>query len=197
MITLKYPFVLASQSPRRQQLLRDLGFDFTVEVRPTNEVFPANLPAAEVAGFLAQQKAEQFRPDIASRLVLCADTIVVVENQILNKPADAPEARAMLKKLSGKTHDVITGVCLLSATQTQTISDLARVRFQQLSDFEIDYYINTCQPFDKAGAYGVQEWIGMSKIDRIEGSFYTIMGLPLHRVYALLSPYFVHVALDK
>ena len=197
MITLKCPFVLASQSPRRQQLLRELGFAFTVEVRPTDEVFPASLPAAEVAGYLARQKAEQFRPDIADRLILCADTIVVVENEILNKPADAAEARAMLKKLSGKTHDVITGVCLLSATQTQTISDLARVNFQQLSDFEIDYYINTCQPFDKAGAYGIQEWIGMSKIDRIEGSFYTIMGLPLHRIYALLQPYFTNVALGK
>lgn len=157
MITLKRPLVLASNSPRRQQLLRELGFLFTVEVRPTDEAFSPHLPPSEVAGFLAQQKAEQFRADVGNRLILCADTIVVVENQILNKPANAAEAKTMLQMLSGKTHEVMTGVCLLSQEHTQTICDVARVNFLELSDFEIDYYIQHCQPFDKAGAYGIQE----------------------------------------
>lgn len=189
MITLSVPLVLASNSPRRQQLLRELGFDFTVEVRPTDEVFPADMPAAEVAGFLATHKAEQFRSDVGNQLVLCADTIVVVENEILNKPADQAEAQAMLKKLSGRTHEVITGVCLLSEKGPQTITDVAKVEFKTLTDSEIDYYIHHYRPFDKAGAYGIQEWIGMMGINRIEGSFYTIMGLPLHQVYQLLQPY--------
>lgn len=189
MITLSVPLVLASNSPRRQQLLRELGFDFTVEVRPTDEVFPPDMPAAEVAGFLATHKAEQFRSDVGNQLVLCADTIVVVENEILNKPADQAEAQAMLKKLSGRTHEVITGVCLLSNKGPQTITDVAKVDFKTLTDSEIDYYIHHYRPFDKAGAYGIQEWIGMMGINRIEGSFYTIMGLPLHQVYQLLQPY--------
>lgn len=189
MITLSVPLILASNSPRRQQLLRELGFDFTVEVRPTDEVFPADMPTAEVAGFLATHKAEQFRFDVGNQLVLCADTIVVVENEILNKPADQAEAQAMLKKLSGRTHEVITGVCLLSEKGSQTITDVAKVDFKTLTDSEIDYYIDHYRPFDKAGAYGIQEWIGMMGINRIEGSFYTIMGLPLHQVYQLLQPY--------
>jgi septum formation protein len=189
MITLSVPLVLASNSPRRQQLLRELGFDFTVEVRPTDEVFPADMPPSDVAGFLAQHKAEQFQSDLGNQLVLCADTIVVVENEILNKPADQTEAQAMLKKLSGRTHEVITGVCLLSEQRPQTITDVAKVEFKTLTDSEIDYYIHHYRPFDKAGAYGIQEWIGMMGINRIEGSFYTIMGLPLHQVYQLLQPY--------
>lgn len=189
MITLSVPLVLASNSPRRQQLLRELGFDFMVEVRPTDEVFPADMPPSDVAGFLAQHKAEQFQSDLGNQLVLCADTIVVVENEILNKPADQTEAQAMLKKLSGRTHEVITGVCLLSEQRPQTITDVAKVEFKTLTDSEIDYYIHHYRPFDKAGAYGIQEWIGMMGINRIEGSFYTIMGLPLHQVYQLLQPY--------
>jgi septum formation protein len=191
MIPLSRSLVLASNSPRRQQLLRELGFEFTVEVRPTDELFPADMPASEVAGYLAQHKAEQFAHDLGGKLVLCADTVVVVDNQILNKPADALEARAMLEKLSGRSHQVITGVCLLSAEGYQTISDMAEVTFKPLTETEIEYYITHYRPFDKAGAYGVQEWIGMIGIPRIEGSFYTIMGLPLHKVYELLRPFMV------
>jgi septum formation protein len=191
MITLSRPLILASNSPRRQQLLRELGFDFTVQVRPTDEIFPANMPPAEVAGFLAQHKAEQFQPDLDNQLVLCADTIVVIENKILNKPANEAEAKAMLQKLSGQTHEVITGICLLSSEGFHTLSDVAKVEFKILTDTEIDYYIHHYRPFDKAGAYGIQEWIGMIGINRIEGSFYTIMGLPLHRVYQLLKPFMI------
>lgn len=191
MIPLSRSLVLASNSPRRQQLLREMGFEFTVEVRPTDELFPADMPAAQVAGYLAQHKAEQFAHDLGDQLILCADTVVVVDNQILNKPADALEARVMLQKLSGRSHQVITGVCLLSAEGYQTISDVAEVTFKTLTETEIDYYITHYRPFDKAGAYGVQEWIGMIGIPRIEGSFYTIMGLPLHQVYELLRPFMV------
>ncbi len=189
MLSLSHPLILASNSPRRQQLLRELGFDFTVQVRPTDEVFPTDMPAAEVGGYLAQHKAEQFVDDLKDRLVLCADTIVVVDNEILNKPANAFEAKAMLQKLSGRTHEVITGICLLHEHEYQTVSDVAKVEFKTLTETEIDYYIRHYQPFDKAGAYGVQEWIGMMGIQRIEGSFYTIMGLPLHKVYELLLPF--------
>jgi len=189
MLNLTKPLILASNSPRRQQLLRELGFDFTVQVRPTDEIFPAEMPPAEVAGFLAQHKAEQFQSDLGNQLVLCADTIVVVENEILNKPVNEAEAQAMLQKLSGRTHEVITGICLLSSEGFHTLSDVAKVEFKPLTDTEIKYYIHHYRPFDKAGAYGVQEWIGMVGIQRIEGSFYTIMGLPLHQVYQLLLPY--------
>ncbi|RDB03530.1 Maf family protein [Runella aurantiaca] len=189
MLLLTHPLILASNSPRRQQLLRELGFDFIVEVRPTDELFPADMPAAEVAGYLAKHKASQFESDLSDRLVLCADTIVVVDNVILNKPADAAEAQAMLQQLSGRSHEVITGICLLSRLGYQTVSDVAKVEFKTLTGAEIEYYIQHYRPFDKAGAYGVQEWIGMMGINRIEGSFYTIMGLPLHKVYELLLPF--------
>jgi len=186
---LSIPLTLASNSPRRQQLLRELGLDFNVEIRPTDELFPADMPETDVASFLAQQKATQFQTDLGNRLVLCADTIVVVDNEILNKPANEIEAKVMLQKLSGRSHEVITGICLLSQAGFQTVSDTAKVTFKTLSDSQIDYYIAHYHPFDKAGAYGVQEWIGMMGISRIEGSFYTIMGLPLHLVYHLLQPY--------
>jgi septum formation protein len=189
MLSLAFPLVLASNSPRRKQLLNDAGFTFRVEVRPTDELFPSDLPAAEVAGYLARHKAEQFANDLTNELILCADTIVVVEGTILNKPADDAEARAMLRRLSGRTHQVITGVCLRAEGNLQTISDVAQVTFRELSADEIEYYIRHYQPFDKAGAYGIQEWIGMVGIERIEGSYYTIMGLPVHRVYDLLKPY--------
>lgn len=189
MLSLSHPLILASNSPRRQQLLRELGFSFTVEVRPTDEVFPDEMPPVKVPGYLARHKAEQFEADLNDRLVLCADTIVVVENEILNKPANVADAQLMLQKLSGRTHEVITGICLLSGSGYQTVSDVAKVEFKSLSTAEIDYYIQHYRPFDKAGAYGIQEWIGMMGISRIEGSFYTIMGLPLHKVYELLSPF--------
>ena len=188
---LSRPLILASNSPRRQQLLKEMDFDFTVKVRPTDELFPTDLSAKEVPAFLAKQKAEQFKHDLKSELILCADTVVVVDNEILNKPANADEAKAMLKKLSGRSHQVITGICLLNETETQLETDIAEVFFRQLTDNEMDYYIKNYQPFDKAGAYGIQEWIGMIGIERIEGSYFTVMGLPTHQVYNLLSPYFL------
>ncbi|MBO0931310.1 Maf family protein [Fibrella aquatilis] len=187
MFPLRYPLILASGSPRRRQLLTDMGVAFTIETRPTDEAFPANMPADDVADFLAREKAAQFAADLGQRLVLCADTVVILDNQILNKPADAAEAHQMLRRLSGRAHRVRTGVCLLSPEGQISFTDEATVQFTHLTDEEIDYYIRVCQPFDKAGAYGAQDFIGLVGVTRLEGSFYTVMGLPTHRVYAALK----------
>jgi septum formation protein len=189
-MTNPYSLILASNSPRRQQLLRDLGFEFIVKIRPTEEVFPQTMPPVEVPSYLATQKAEQFRTDLQQHdVILCADTIVVIDDEILNKPANESEARIMLKKLSGQSHQVITGICVMTHQTTTTATDIAQVYFRKLTDNEIDFYINTYKPYDKAGGYGVQEWIGMIGIERLEGSYYTIMGLPVHLVYKILNEY--------
>ena len=189
MFTLNYPLILASGSPRRRQLLTDMGVAFTIETRPTDEVFPDDMPVDDVAEFLARDKAARFIPDLGQRLVLCADTVVILDNQILNKPADAAEAHRMLRSLSGRAHRVRTGVCLLSPEGQTSFTDEATVYFAHLTDDEIDYYIRVCQPFDKAGAYGAQDFIGLMGVTRLEGSFYTVMGLPTHRVYEALKEF--------
>ena len=189
MFPLKYPLTLASGSPRRRQLLTDMGVAFTIETRPTGEVFPDDMPVDAVAEFLARDKAARFTLDLGQRLVLCADTVVILDNQILNKPADAAEAHRMLRRLSGRAHRVRTGVCLLSPEGQTSFTDEATVHFTDLTDEEIDYYIRVCQPFDKAGAYGAQDFIGLVGVTRLEGSFYTVMGLPTHRVYAALKEF--------
>ena len=194
MLTLRYPLVLASGSPRRKQLMTDAGFSFTIEVRPTDETFSAAMPADEVAEYLARQKAEQFRADLGERIVLCADTIVILDEQILNKPRDEAEARQMLRSLSGRTHRVRTGVSILAPgndgqPHIDSFTDETTVQFAPLTEDEITYYIRECRPFDKAGSYGAQDFIGLVGIERLEGSFYTVMGLPTHRVYQALKPY--------
>jgi septum formation protein len=190
-IPLTRHLTLASNSPRRRQLLAECGFEFSQEARPTDESYPQTMPPDQVAAYLSQKKAEQFLGEVPGKLVLCADTIVVTDGgTILNKPADEQEARAMLRKLSGTTHSVITGVSLLDYETLLTQSDTAHVTFRPLTDDEINYYVRAHQPFDKAGGYGIQEWIGMVGIERIEGSYYTIMGLPTHLVYQMLSRYF-------
>ena len=191
MLQLNKPLILASNSPRRQQLLHDAGFEFIVKVKDTNEDFPKTMPAEEVPAYLARKKAEAFRQELKNEIVLTADTIVVVENEILNKPKDELEASEMLRKLSGRQHQVITGVCVMTHENTETFIDTTEVLFRELTDFEINYYIKTCRPFDKAGAYGVQDFIGMVGIPRMEGSYFTVMGLPVHKVYEVLSKYFL------
>jgi septum formation protein len=191
MLQLKKPLILASNSPRRQQLMRDAGFEFVVKVKDTNEDFSKTMPAPEVPAYLARKKAEAFRQELGNEIVLTADTIVVIDNEILNKPKDALEASEMLKKLSGRQHQVITGVCVMTQEETETFIDVANVFFRELTDFEIDYYIKKCRPFDKAGAYGVQDFIGMVGILRMEGSYFTVMGLPVHKVYEALRKYFI------
>lgn len=191
MLVLSRPLLLGSNSPRRQQILRDAGFPFSVEVHPTDEDFPADMPTEEVPVFLARKKAEAFRENLGEKLVLTADTVVRINEKILNKPTSPEEAAAMLRGLSGQTHEVTTGVCLMGQEETIAFADTARVRFRELTDWEIRYYLETCRPFDKAGSYGVQDFIGMVGIDRIEGSYFTVMGLPVHRVYDVLKPYLV------
>lgn len=189
MFPLSKSLILASNSPRRKQLLQETGFDFNVQVIPTDESFPENMPTSEVAGYISAQKAEMFRTLYPEKLVLTADTVVIIADTILNKPKDAEEAQKMLRMLSGTTHEVITAISLLSDNHIHTISDTAQVTFRTLDKGEINHYIEHYKPFDKAGGYGIQEWIGMIGIERIEGSFYTIMGLPVHLVYQLLKPF--------
>ena len=182
------PLILASNSPRRRQILSEAGFQFEVQVKPTDEVFPATMLPAQVPVFLAEQKAAVF-DTIGDSLLLTADTVVLINGEILNKPNDEDEAFVMLQKLSGQMHQVITGVCLRSAEHTESFADVTNVYFRTLTDAEIRYYIKACSPFDKAGSYGVQDFIGMVGIERIEGSFFTVMGLPIHKVYDVLKPY--------
>ena len=191
MLQLNRLLILASNSPRRQQLMRDAGFEFTVKVKDTNEDFPKTMPATEVPEYLAAKKAEAFRQELDNQIILSADTIVVIDDEILNKPKDASEAKIMLRKLSGRQHQVITGVCIMTKENTESFIDIANVFFRDLTDAEIDYYIETCRPFDKAGAYGVQDFIGMVGIPKMEGSYFTVMGLPVHKVYEALSKYFI------
>ena len=190
MLTLRYPLVLASGSPRRKQLMTDAGFQFTIETRPTDEIFSDAMPANDVAEYLARHKAEQFRADFDNnRIILCADTVVILDNQILNKPQDEADAHRMLRALSGRTHRVRTGVAILSPDGSTSFTDETTVQFAALTDDEITYYIRECQPFDKAGSYGAQDFIGLVGIERLDGSFYTVMGLPTHRVYQALKRY--------
>ena len=191
MFQLTRPLILASNSPRRQQLMRDTGFTFTVQVKDTNEDFPETMFSQEVPAYLARKKAEAFRDEMENQIILTADTIVVIGDEILNKPKDTTEATEMLKKLSGKQHQVITGVCIMTTENTETFIDIAQVFFRELTDWEIEHYIKTCKPFDKAGAYGVQDFIGMVGIPRMEGSYFTVMGLPVHKVYESLRKYIV------
>lgn len=176
--------ILASQSPRRRQLLEQAGFTFEIKTKPIDESFPADMPVDEVAPFLARQKARAAREFITGdEVLLTADSVVILGDTIYNKPEDAEDARRILRALSGQVHRVITGVCLLSKEKERVFYGESRVHFAELSDDEIDYYIRTCQPFDKAGAYAIQEWIGLCKIDRIEGTYANIMGLPVDLVY--------------
>jgi septum formation protein len=186
-MNLKYPLVLASNSPRRQQLLTQSGFVFSLKTKDTPEDFPLDMPVEEVPLLLARRKAAAVRDELTDEIVLAADTVVVIDGQILNKPQDNAEAFQMLSMLSGRKHEVITGVCVTSAEKTVTFSDLTEVFFKKLTVNEIDFYVKNFQPFDKAGAYGAQEWMGMIAIEKIIGSYFNVMGLPVHQVYDCLK----------
>ena len=186
----KYEIILASKSPRRRQLLSDLGLKFSVQSMDIPEEFPEALGKTEVPVYLAELKAEAFRPLLKNnQLVITADTIVWLDGNVLNKPTDYNDAFRMLKTLSGKKHQVITGVCLLSTEKKVSFYALTDVWFKPLSDEEIQYYLERYQPYDKAGAYGIQEWIGYIGIYRIEGSFFNVMGLPVQSVYEHLKDF--------
>lgn len=186
----KYELILASKSPRRQQLLHDLGLNFSVQSMDIPEVFPESLGMIEVPVYLAELKADAFRSQLKdNQLVITADTIVWLDGHVLNKPADYDEGFRMLSNLSGKKHQVITGVCLLSANKKVSFYALTDVWFKSLTDEEIHYYLVHYQPYDKAGAYGIQEWIGYVGINHIEGSFFNVMGLPIQSVYEHLKTF--------
>lgn len=183
-----YRIILASGSPRRQQLLNELGVKFEVITKEYPETYPDNLKGAEIAIYLARAKAKLFREDInENEIVITADTIVWCNNMVLGKPAGKKEAREMIKILSGNTHEVITGVTLLTSLKERTFYDITKVTFERLTEEEISYYIENFQPFDKAGAYGIQEWIGLAACSSIEGSYFNVVGLPVHKLYRELQ----------
>lgn len=163
--------------------MKEAGFNFTVEKPDVSEDFPSSLPVVEVARYLALKKAEYFRPKIKDEIIVTADTVVIHNQQILNKPLDRTEALSMLSRLAGDTHLVMTGVCILSREKEESFDDTTTVTFNSLSGEEIEYYVDNYKPYDKAGAYGAQDWIGMVAIKEINGSYFNVMGLPIHKVY--------------
>lgn len=187
----KYRVILGSQSPRRQELLRGLGIDFEVKtIYGQEELFPQDLPVEQIPQYLAVQKAEALGEFIDDdTLLITADTIVTLDGGVFGKPKDRAEAHAMLRTLSAATHEVITGVCVTTAARREVFASSTRVTFGCLTDDEIYYYIDKYRPFDKAGAYGIQEWIGFVGVERIEGSFYNVMGLPVQRIYNILKSF--------
>lgn len=186
---LPYNIILGSQSPRRQELLHGLDVNFTVNViAGLEENYPATLQGEDIPMFLAQQKADAYRNTLTPQdMLITADTIVWLDGIVYGKPKDEADAKKMLRALSGKTHDVITGVCVTTTERQETFAAISKVTFASFSDDEINYYIEKYRPMDKAGSYGVQEWIGYIGVERIDGSFYNVMGLPVQRLYTLLK----------
>ena len=178
-----YNVILASGSPRRQQFFRDLDIDFSIQLKEIEEIYPENLKGVAITDYLSNLKSEAFSTLNDNDLLITSDTIVWLEGKALGKPKDAKDAFTMLKAMSGKKHEVITSVCLKSNSFQKIINDITIVTFKELSDDEIHYYINNYKPFDKAGAYGIQEWIGFIGIDKIEGSYFNVVGLPVHKLY--------------
>lgn len=185
-----YRIILASRSPRRQQLLKELGLNFDVVIKEYSETYPENLNGEEIALFVAQQKAEVFKNEISeNEIVITADTIVWCNSRVLGKPINDEDAKRMLREISGNTHEVITGVCILSSLNEKVFSVSTKVTFELFSEEEINYYIKEFKPFDKAGAYGIQEWIGIAACSHIEGSYFNVVGLPVYQLYKELQKF--------
>lgn len=185
-----FQVVLASKSPRRQQLLKDMGIAFEVLSREVDESYPADLPLNKVAVYLANKKADAIKHQLnPNQILITSDTIVLLKDKLLEKAADKEEAVKMLNQLSGKKHEVITGVCIISNTKQIDFQERTVVYFKTLKAEEIAYYITHYQPFDKAGAYGIQEWIGYIGVEKIEGSYFNVMGLPTAKLYQKLSEF--------
>lgn len=183
-------YILASQSPRRKQLLEWAEVDFEIMVHPTDESFPDHLSPAEAAVHIAQQKAEAVRASVhTDQIIIAADTIVVLNNQIIGKPKDREDAIDILSRLSGQTHVVITAVAITNGEMEVAFSDRTEVEFHPLTKEQITFYVDKYQPYDKAGAYAIQEWIGVVGIKRIKGDFYNVMGLPVSRVVQTLEKF--------
>ena len=188
-------FILASRSPRRAQLLKELGLVFDTVIKDYKEKYPDNISGAQIAEYLAYEKALNFKGEITDNdIVITADTIVWCNNKVLDKPSGFKEAFDILHIISGKTHDVITGVTFFSNRKEYTFSETTRVTFDHLTEEEINYYIQEFKPFDKAGAYGIQEWIGLVGIISIEGSYFNVMGLPVQKLYTELKRYIKNIS---
>ena len=183
-----YSIILASGSPRRQQFFKELDIHVDIRLKPVKEEYPQRLSHFEISDYLAQLKALPFQNELKDNdILITSDTIVWHNNKALGKPKDSAEAFQMIKSLSNATHEVITSVCFTSKTFQKTVNSTTKVTFKAFTDDEINYYINTCKPFDKAGAYGIQEWIGQIGVTKIEGSYFNVMGLPTHLVYKTLN----------
>jgi septum formation protein len=180
------PLILASSSPRRQYLMREAGFTFTVKSPDIDESFSAEMNVHQVPRYLAEKKARVFESGLQNEIVITSDTVVILNDEILNKPQHRAEAIHMLQKLSGHTHLVITAVCLLDKEKLDCFDDYTYVTFKELTLNEIEFYVDQYKPYDKAGAYGAQDWIGLVAIEKIEGSYFTVMGMPMHKVYTHL-----------
>ena len=178
-----YNVILASGSPRRQQFFKELEIDFSIQLKEIEEIYPENLKGVAITDYLSNLKSEAFSSLNDNDLLITSDTIVWLEGKALGKPKDAKDAFTMLRAMSGKKHEVITSVCLKSTSFQKIINDITIVTFKELSNDEIHYYINNYKPFDKAGAYGIQEWIGFIGIEKIEGSYFNVVGLPVHKLY--------------
>ncbi|OYP61524.1 Maf-like protein [Prevotella sp. P3-122] len=186
---MKYNIILASNSPRRRELLAGLDVDYEVRVlKDIDETYPDSLPVAEIPTYISREKAAAYT--IAdNELLLTADTVVVLGNEVMGKPVDDADAKRMLRELSGKTHQVITGVCLTTTKKQHSFSVTTDVTFKELTDDEIDYYVSNYHPLDKAGAYGIQEWIGYIGVTSLQGSYFNVMGLPVQRIYEALADF--------
>lgn len=180
-----FQVILASASPRRKLLMDEMGFEFDVKAKKIQEIYPGSYSPVEVAKHLCELKASAFNSDelMPNKLIITADTIVAVDDEIIGKPISRNNAIEILTKLSNREHEVITGVCLRTSSKMQSFATSTKVFFKELSESEINYYIDNYLPYDKAGAYGIQEWIGHVAIEKIEGSYYNVMGLPTHRLY--------------
>ncbi|MDY0779584.1 Maf-like protein [Tenacibaculum sp. IB213877] len=179
-----YNIILASGSPRRQHFLKDLHIDFEIRVKEVDEIYPNHLKGIEITDYLATLKSKPFENELTEKdILITSDTIVWHQNKALGKPKDYDEAFEMLWQLSGKTHEVITSVCIKNKNFQKIVNDTTIVEFKKLSKEEIDYYITNYRPYDKAGAYGIQEWIGKIGIKTIKGSYFNVVGLPVHKLY--------------
>jgi septum formation protein len=186
----RFRIILASQSPRRQQLLKELGLDFEVRIKDFPETYPENIEGKDIALYIAKQKGELYKSEISdNEIVITADTIVWCDNSVLGKPVDKEDAVRILRKISGNTHEVITGVCLLSKEKEKLFYVSTKVTFEVITEEDIEFYIENFRPFDKAGAYGIQEWIGIIGCSSIEGSYFNVVGMPVHQLYKELQQF--------
>ncbi|MBG6111562.1 septum formation protein [Flavobacterium sp. CG_9.10] len=184
----KYNLILASGSPRRQQFFKDLDLDYEVRLKEIEEIYPPELEATEITNYLAELKASAFEGELQPNdILITSDTIVWHNHKALGKPKDAADAFAILKSLSNATHEVITSVCFKTNEKTSIIYEITKVTFNELTDEAIQYYLDNYKPYDKAGAYGIQEWIGFIGVSKIEGSYANVMGMPTDKVYEYLS----------